>query len=58
MKLESIALHHGYESEGTTKSATTPIYQTSSFTFDNTQHGADNKAWKNIFNTHRYFFVN
>ena len=41
MKLESIALHHGYESEGTTNAATTPIYQTSSFTFDNTQHGAD-----------------
>ena len=41
MKLESIALHHGYESEKTTKAATTPIYQTSSFTFDNTQHGAD-----------------
>jgi O-acetylhomoserine (thiol)-lyase len=41
MKLESIALHHGYESESTTKAATTPIYQTSSFTFDNTQHGAD-----------------
>ena len=41
MKLESIALHHGYESEGTTKAATTPIYQTSSFTFDSTQHGAD-----------------
>ena len=41
MKLESIALHHGYESEKTTKSATTPIYQTTSFTFDDTQHGAD-----------------
>jgi len=41
VKLESIALHHGYESESTTKAATTPIYQTSSFTFDNTQHGAD-----------------
>jgi len=41
MKLESIALHHGYESEKTTKAATTPIYQTTSFTFDNTQHGAD-----------------
>lgn len=41
MNLESIALHHGYESESTTKAATTPIYQTSSFTFDNTQHGAD-----------------
>lgn len=41
MKLESLALHHGYESEATTKAATTPIYQTTSYTFDNTQHGAD-----------------
>ena len=41
MKLESIALHHGYESEKTTKAATTPIYQTTSFTFDYTKHGAD-----------------
>lgn len=41
MKLASIALHHGYESEATTKAATTPIYQTTSYTFDNTQHGAD-----------------
>ncbi len=41
MKLETIALHTGYESEATTKAATTPIYQTTSFTFDNTQHGAD-----------------
>ena len=41
MKLESLALHHGYESESTTKSAAVPIYQTTSYTFDNTQHGAD-----------------
>ncbi|EWH11435.1 O-acetylhomoserine/O-acetylserine sulfhydrylase [Catenovulum agarivorans DS-2] len=41
MKFESIALHHGYESEATTKSAAVPIYQTTSYTFDNTQHGAD-----------------
>ncbi len=41
MKLESIALHHGYTSEATTKAAAVPIYQTTSFTFDNTQHGAD-----------------
>lgn len=41
MKLESIALHHGYESEATTKSAAVPIYQTTSYTFDSTQHGAD-----------------
>jgi O-acetylhomoserine (thiol)-lyase len=41
MKLESIALHHGYTPEATTKSAAVPIYQTTSYTFDNTQHGAD-----------------
>jgi O-acetylhomoserine (thiol)-lyase len=41
MKLESLALHHGYDSEPTTKSAAVPIYNTSSYTFDNTQHGAD-----------------
>lgn len=41
MKLETIALHTGYTSEATTKAATTPIYQTTSYTFDNTQHGAD-----------------
>ena len=41
MKLESLALHHGYTSEATTKAAAVPIYQTTSYTFDNTQHGAD-----------------
>jgi O-acetylhomoserine (thiol)-lyase len=41
VKLESIALHHGYKSEETTKAAAVPIYQTTSYTFDNTQHGAD-----------------
>ncbi|WPE16046.1 aminotransferase class I/II-fold pyridoxal phosphate-dependent enzyme [Candidatus Thioglobus autotrophicus] len=41
MKLESIALHEGYKSEETTKAAAVPIYQTSSYTFDDTQHGAD-----------------
>ena len=41
MKLETLALHHGYEAEATTKSAAVPIYQTTSYTFDDTQHGAD-----------------
>jgi O-acetylhomoserine (thiol)-lyase len=41
MKIESLALHHGYQSEATTKAAAVPIYQTTSYTFDNTQHGAD-----------------
>ena len=41
MKLESLALHHGYTAEATTKAAAVPIYQTTSYTFDDTQHGAD-----------------
>lgn len=41
MKLETLALHAGYEGDPTTNAATTPIYQTTSYTFNNTQHGAD-----------------
>ncbi|MEH6590625.1 MAG: aminotransferase class I/II-fold pyridoxal phosphate-dependent enzyme [Halioglobus sp.] len=41
MKPETIALHAGYDGDPTTRAATTPIYQTTSFTFDDTQHGAD-----------------
>ena len=41
MKLETLALHHAYESETTTRAAAVPIYQTTSYTFDDTQHGAD-----------------
>ena len=41
MKPETLALHAGYEGDATTNAATTPIYQTVSYTFDDTQHGAD-----------------
>lgn len=41
MNKETIALHGGYESEGTTKSVAVPIYQTVAYEFDNAQHGAD-----------------
>lgn len=41
MKLETLALHEGYEAEKTTYAAAVPIYQTTSYTFENTQHGAD-----------------
>lgn len=41
MRLESLALHHGYQSHAPERAATTPIFQTTSFTFDDTQHGAD-----------------
>ena len=41
MKLETLAIHAGYSPEATTKSVAVPIYQTTSYAFDNTQHGAD-----------------
>ena len=41
MKLETIAVHGGYSPDPTTKAVAVPIYQTTSFAFDNTQHGAD-----------------
>jgi O-acetylhomoserine (thiol)-lyase len=41
VKPETIALHAGYAGDPTTHAATTPIYQTTSYTFDDTQHGAD-----------------
>ncbi|WP_028633734.1 bifunctional O-acetylhomoserine aminocarboxypropyltransferase/cysteine synthase [Pseudomonas parafulva] len=41
MKLETLALHAGFTSDPTTRAAAVPIYQTTSFTFDDTQHGAD-----------------
>jgi O-acetylhomoserine (thiol)-lyase len=41
MKLETIAVHGGYSPDPTTKSVAVPIYQTVSYAFDNTQHGAD-----------------
>ena len=41
MKLETIAVHGGYSPDPTTKSAAVPIYQTTSYAFDDTQHGAD-----------------
>jgi len=36
-----MAIHAGFEPDPTTKAVATPIYQTTSYAFDNTQHGAD-----------------
>lgn len=41
MKLETIAVHGGYSPDPTTKAVAVPIYQTVSYAFDDTQHGAD-----------------
>ncbi|MBY0242614.1 MAG: aminotransferase class I/II-fold pyridoxal phosphate-dependent enzyme, partial [Burkholderiaceae bacterium] len=41
MKLETIAVHGGYAPDPTTRAVAVPIYQTVSYAFDSTQHGAD-----------------
>lgn len=41
MKLETLAIHGGYTPDPTTKAVAVPIYQTTSYAFDDTQHGAD-----------------
>lgn len=41
MKLETIAVHGGYAPDPTTNAVAVPIYQTTSYAFDDAQHGAD-----------------
>ena len=41
MKFETLAVHAGYSPDPTTKAVAVPIYQTTAYAFDDTQHGAD-----------------
>ena len=41
MKLETLAVHAGFKADPTTRAVAVPIYQTTSYAFDDTQHGAD-----------------
>lgn len=41
MRDETLALHHGYSPDPTTKAVAVPIYQTVAYAFDDAQHGAD-----------------
>jgi O-acetylhomoserine (thiol)-lyase len=41
MKPETLAVHGGYTPDPTTRAVAVPIYQTVSYAFDSTQHGAD-----------------
>ena len=41
MEIETKAVHSGYSPDPTTNAVAVPIYQTTAFAFDNTQHGAD-----------------
>ncbi|MFT4913005.1 MAG: O-acetylhomoserine (thiol)-lyase [Brevundimonas sp.] len=40
-RFETLALHAGYAPDPTTRAVAVPIYQTTSYAFDDTQHGAD-----------------
>ena len=41
MKDATLALHHGFSHDPTTKAVAVPIYQTVAYEFDSAQHGAD-----------------
>lgn len=41
MKIETMAVRAGFHVDPTTNAVVTPIYQTTSYAFDDTQHGAD-----------------
>ncbi|RBL90593.1 O-acetylhomoserine aminocarboxypropyltransferase/cysteine synthase family protein [Chitinophaga flava] len=41
LHFETLQVHAGYNPDPTTKSAAVPIYQTTSYTFDNAEHAAD-----------------
>jgi len=50
LKYETLQLHAGHEIDETTRSRAVPIYQTSSYTFRDAQHGADLFALKEFGN--------
>ena len=41
MKIETLAVHAGYQPDPTTRAVVPPIYQTVAYSFDSAQHGAD-----------------
>lgn len=41
MKLETLAVHGGYQPESAHRAVAVPIYQTTSFAFDSTEHAAE-----------------
>ena len=41
MKIETKALHSGFKYDPATHSVAVPIYQTTAYAFDSTQHGAN-----------------
>ncbi len=50
LKFETLQLHMGQEAEPTTGSRAVPLYQTSSYEFNNAEHGANLYALKEFGN--------
>ena len=50
LKFETLQLHAGYKPDPTTKSRQVPIYATTSYAFDNTEHAANLFALKELGN--------
>ncbi|QQL45122.1 O-acetylhomoserine aminocarboxypropyltransferase/cysteine synthase family protein [Sulfuriroseicoccus oceanibius] len=50
MKTETICLHGGHSPDSATNARAVPVYRTSSFTFDNTEHAANLFALKELGN--------
>ncbi len=50
LKFETLQLHAGQEPDGTTNSRAVPIYQTTSYVFDDTEHAANLFALKDFGN--------
>ena len=40
LKFDTLAIHAGFSPDPTTKAVAVPIYQTTSYAFDDTAHGA------------------
>ena len=51
MKFETQLIHAGFNDDPTTNAVAVPLYQTTSFSFRDTKHGADlfNLAWSSIY---------
>ena len=54
LKFETLQIHAGQEVAATTKSRAVPIYQTSSYVFDDAQDGADLVGLKKFGNIYFY----
>ena len=52
MKLETTCLHGGHQPDSATNARAVPIYRTSSFVFDSTEHAANLFALKELGNVY------